>query len=79
MNNEILNPGTIRVWGYDRPKDVRLAGVDILTPEVIMHKGVRCSGFDFYKHWLKPKVKTEILRSIIRKQKQNAAIKICRK
>lgn len=76
--SDVLNPGTIRVWGYNKPQDIKFSGIDAYVPEVVTYKGVRCAGFDFYKFWLKQKVNTLLFRSIIRKQKQNA-IKACRK
>jgi hypothetical protein len=70
MNNDILNPGTIRVWGYDFKNASSLVQQpEILKPETY-YKGVRCTSMDFRRFFGIQKVNTRLFRSIIRKVKQ---------
>lgn len=70
MSTDILNPGTIRVWGYDlKNASSFIQQPEILKPETY-YRGVRCTGIDFRRFFGIQKVNTKLFRSIIRKAKQ---------
>lgn len=70
MSTDILNPGNIRVWGYDGP--IEKNEPDILMPQLWV--GKRITSSEFRKFWFTNPANILKFRSIIRKAKQATTI-----
>jgi len=71
MSVNILNPGSIRIWGHGSGNEHPCRERLILTPQTwrVYQRGR--TNYNWMKFWRKPKVNTSKFDSIIRKAKQN--------